>query len=116
MQGDGKFTLLLHAPQRRWLLECTSWRSYETILPSLDSFYIEVSIGICSRSSEKHLPGRREKDTKLNWGLAEWCARCIDHSSVNVCIQFDCEIWFNLELVTIVWIRRPDVYLLAVRE
>jgi hypothetical protein len=37
LQGNGKFTLLFHAPQRRWLLECTSWRSYEAILPSRDS-------------------------------------------------------------------------------
>ncbi len=35
---------------------------------------------------------------------------------MNICIHFDCEIWFNLELVTVVWIRWPDLYVLAVRQ
>jgi hypothetical protein len=65
----------------------------------------------CARSSKKGCGGRAAgRAVRIDE------RRCVDHAPVNICIQFHCEIWFNLEPVTVVWIEWPGACELAVRQ
>jgi len=77
---------------------------------------MEVSIRVRSNGFVEHLFGGGEKDSKLNRWVAEWCAGCVNQTPMNICILFNYEIWINLDLVTVVWIRWPDLHGLALRR